>query len=323
MPPACPRRRRRPARASAERGSWLASDQFATVVVIAVIVVLMQIGSAFMPAYILPSPVSVVRSLFESLVTTYDQILITHPAADHQRSLSRSRSAPRSASSPAPIASIRPYLRALVYIDTGIPALSWMLIAVFWFKNPELRMFFILVVIMVPIYALNVHDGIRAMPKEWLEMCESFRPTRWQVLRYLIVPHIVPYVLMTTKSTVGYAIRMLIFAELIGSAIGIGARMGLAQATFHMEDVMAWTVLLVIMNLLAQGAVGLRREISAALARRSVGAITTGAPSHAAIAPLHLEDRGPSARAAGAPCPAARASAAEGDHRRRSPPASA
>jgi ABC-type nitrate/sulfonate/bicarbonate transport system permease component len=33
--------------------------------------------------------------------------------------------------------------------------------------------------------------------------------------------------------------------------------MGLAQATFHMEDVLAWTMLLVIMNLLAQGAVGL------------------------------------------------------------------
>ena len=80
-------------------------------------------------------------------------------------------------------------------------------------------------------------------------MCESFRPSRWQVLRYLILPHIVPYVLMTTKSTVGYAMRMLIFAELIGSAIGIGAQMGLAQATFHMESVIAWTVLLIAINL--------------------------------------------------------------------------
>jgi ABC-type nitrate/sulfonate/bicarbonate transport system permease component len=33
--------------------------------------------------------------------------------------------------------------------------------------------------------------------------------------------------------------------------------MGLAQATFHMDSVIAWTVLLVIMNMLAQGCVGL------------------------------------------------------------------
>jgi NitT/TauT family transport system permease protein len=244
------------AKVAPERASWLASDQFATVVVIAVIVVLIQIGSAFIPAYILPSPISVVRSLFESLVTTYDQILITILRLIISLLVSIALGTAIGIIT-GTIPSVRPYLRALVYIDTGIPALSWMLMAVFWFRNPELRMFFILVVIVVPIYALNIHDGIRAMPKEWLEMCESFRPSRWQVLRYLILPHIVPYVLMTTKSTVGYAMRMLIFAELIGSAIGIGAQMGLAQATFHMESVIAWTVLLIAINLAAQGMVAL------------------------------------------------------------------
>jgi NitT/TauT family transport system permease protein len=245
-----------PAGGSSAGGSWLGSDQFATVIVIAVIVVLMQIGSAFIPAYILPSPVSVLRSLAQSLVTDYDQILITILRLIISLLVSIAAGTAIGIVT-GTIASVRPYLRALVYIDTGIPALSWMLMAVFWFKNPELRMFFILVVIVVPIYALNIHDGIRAMPKEWLEMCESFRPSRLQVLRYLIIPHIMPYVLMTTKSTVGYAMRMLIFAELIGSAIGIGAQMGLAQATFHMESVIAWTVLLIAINLAAQGTVGL------------------------------------------------------------------
>ncbi len=45
-------------------------------------------------------------------------------------------------------------------IDTGIPALSWMLIAVFWFRDPESRIFFILMVILLPFYALN--DLLRA-----------------------------------------------------------------------------------------------------------------------------------------------------------------
>jgi len=41
----------------------------------------------------------------------------------------------------------------------------------------------------------------------------------------LIVPHIVPYVILTTKSVSGYAIRMIVFAELIGAAVGVGARL--------------------------------------------------------------------------------------------------
>ncbi|MGZ3410897.1 MAG: ABC transporter permease [Xanthobacteraceae bacterium] len=239
-----------------ERGPRLSADQFATLVVIVAIVLLMQIGSAFVPAYILPSPLSVLYSLYDSLITDYGQILITILRLIVSLLVSIAVGTAIGIIT-GTIPSVRPYLRALVYIDTGIPALSWMLMAVFWFKDPEIRMFFILFVIVVPIYALNVHDGIRAMPKDWLEMCESFRPSRMQVLRYLILPHIVPYVLMTTKSTVGYATRMLIFAELIGSSIGIGARMGLAQATFHMESVIAWTVLLILINLLAQGTVGL------------------------------------------------------------------
>lgn len=238
------------------RRSRQIGDNWATAVVVLAIVLLMQIGSYFVPPYILPSPISVMGSLIESLTTEYLQILITLLRLLVSLTLSIAIGTAIGIVM-GTIGSVRPYLRALVIIDTGIPALSWMLVAVFWFKDPELRMFFIMVVIVVPIYALNVYDGIRAMSKEWLEMCESFRPTRWQVLRYLILPHIVPYVLMTTRSTVGYATRMLIFAELIGSSLGIGARMGLAQATFHMDSVIAWTVLLVIMNMLAQGCVGL------------------------------------------------------------------
>ena len=240
----------------AERAPWQVSDHFATAVVVGIIVIAMQISSYFVPAYIMPSPVSVVKSLADSIVTDYGQILITLLRLAISLMISIAIGTAIGIIT-GTVASVRPYLRALVFIDTGIPALSWMLMAVFWFKDPEVRMFFILFVIIVPIYALNIHDGIRAMSKDWLEMCESFRPSRLQVLRYLIIPHIIPYVLMTTKSTVGYATRMLIFAELIGSSLGIGARMGLAQATFHMDSVIAWTVMLVVINMLAQGSVGL------------------------------------------------------------------
>jgi NitT/TauT family transport system permease protein len=229
-------------------------DKTAAIIVVVAIIIVVQIGSAFVPAYILPSPVQIARSLLFSLTTDYVQILITllRLAITLAASILIGTTIGILTGT---VAAVRPYLRALVIIDTGIPALSWMLVAVFWFKNPEYRMFFIMVVIVVPIYALNVHDGIRAMPKDWVQMCESFRPSRLQMLRYLIVPQVIPYVFMTTKSTVGYAFRMLIFAELIGSSVGIGALMGLAQASFRMDDVVAWTVLLVVLNLLIQAAV--------------------------------------------------------------------
>jgi len=231
-------------------------EMVAMVVVVVTLFAAMEITSRFVPDYIMPSPLVVLQSLVESLRTEQSHIWIT-----------MARLAAAVAFSMVvgivlglvmgTYAGIRPYLRSLIIIDTGIPALSWMLIAVFWFKDPEARIFFILTLILVPFYALNVYDGMRALSTDLVDMIESFRPSRLQVLLFLVAPHIVPYVFLTTRSVIGYAIRMAIFAELVASAVGIGSRMSLAQSTFHIDQVLAWTIFLVVFNLVVQGAVTL------------------------------------------------------------------
>jgi NitT/TauT family transport system permease protein len=234
---------------------------FATCVVVIALLAAMEITSRYVPDYIMPSPVAVwaaARELFFSdpyhvavtllrLVVSVTIAMVTGVLIGLAMGM---------------FPSVRPYLKAIVVIDTGIPALSWMLIAVFWFKNPETRIFFILLVILLPFYALNVYEGVRALPTELVEMIESFRPSRWQVLRYLILPHIVANIFLTTKSVIGYAIRMVIFAELVASAVGIGARMNYAQSTFRIDQVLAWTFFLVILNLLLQAFVNGLEKIS-------------------------------------------------------------
>ena len=238
----------------AKRGFGFSGERWATLVVILGIAAVMQIASFFAPPYIAPSPLTIMRALYEVLTQETLDVGVTLLRLMIALACSMVIGTLLGVVM-ATIQSVRPYLRALVVIDTGIPAVSWILVAVFWFKNPEHRIFFILLVILIPFYALNIFDGIRAMPKDWLEMCQCFRPSRAQVIRFLIYPHIVPYILMTTKSIFGYATRMIIFAELIGAAVGAGARMGMAQATFRMDVVLAWTVLLVSFNLLAQAGV--------------------------------------------------------------------
>ncbi|MGH8809298.1 MAG: ABC transporter permease [Noviherbaspirillum sp.] len=228
-------------------------DMVALVVVIAVLAIMMEIGSRFTHDYIMPSPLVIGKALGELLTVDLTHIAITLGrlvlAILFSLIVGVTVGLLMGTSK-----KVGPYLKSLVVIDTGIPALSWMLIAVFWFKDPESRIFFILTVILLPFYALNVYEGLRSIPRDWVDMMESFRPSRWQMMRYLIVPHIVPYIFLTTKSVIGYAIRMVIFAELVASAVGIGSRMSFAQSTFRIDQVMAWTFLLVILNLVLQSA---------------------------------------------------------------------
>lgn len=238
------------------RLALLSGERWATPITVLGLVAVVQIASMVAPPYIMPSPLTILETLYGVLTTETLDVVATLVRLLIALACSLVIGTLLGVVM-AMVSPVRPYLRALIVIDTGIPAVSWILVAVFWFKNPEHRIFFILLVILVPFYALNILDGIRAMPKDWVEMYESFRPSRWQVFRYLIYPHIVPYILMTTKSVFGYATRMIIFAELIGAAVGAGARMGMAQATFHMDAVLAWTVLLVAFTLVAQYSVEL------------------------------------------------------------------
>ncbi|MDB5825353.1 MAG: transporter permease [Herminiimonas sp.] len=227
----------------------------APIVVAILLGIVMEIASRFVPDYIMPSPVTVMVSVKEILFRDLGQVAVTlgrlGMAIGFSMVVGVAMGLFMGASK-----RLGPYMRALVIIDTGIPALSWMLVAVFWFKDAETRIFFILTVILLPFYALNVYEGMKAIPKDWVDMMESFRPSRWQMMRYLIIPHIVSYIFLTTKSVIGYAIRMVIFAELVASAVGIGARMSLAQSTFRIDQVLAWTFLLVLLNLLFQWFVG-------------------------------------------------------------------
>ena len=256
-------------------------DLGAMITVVVLILVGMEITSRFVPDYIMPSPVAVFEAVWRLAIANHSDILVT---------LGRLAAA-MAVSMVVGIllglvmgssATARPFIRSLVIIDTGIPALSWILLAVFWFKNPEIRIFFILVMILVPFFALNVYDGIRALPKDFLDMIESFRPSQWQTLRYLIIPHIVPYILMTTKSVIGYATRMVIFAELVASAVGIGSQMGLAQATFHIEEVFAWTFFLVVLNIVLQLLVTGVRTGDTQMAARSLDAMMHANFAHSA-----------------------------------------
>jgi NitT/TauT family transport system permease protein len=246
------------ARASTAR--LIGRDLGANAVVILLLVFGMQAWSEVAPNYIMPAPLETVTAAWTILTRNGTDIVIT---------LLRLLGAVGFAlvvgcllgAVMALVRPLQPYLKSLIVINTGIPALSWMLFAVFWFKNAEARIFFILAMILIPFYALSMYDAIKALSTELIEMVEVFRPSRLHMLRLLILPHVVPYVLSTTKAIIGYAARMTVFAELISSNVGMGARMSLAQNNFHMDQVIAWTVLLVILNLLLQGVVAAAEKL--------------------------------------------------------------
>ena len=148
------------------------------------------------------------------------------------------------------------YVLPVLHVIMGVPALSWVIFSIIWFPKVEMRILFILVACCAPNYTLEIHDAIKAIPKDLKEMLASFRPTRRQLFTKLILPSIVPAVLTSWKINVGYATRVAMVAELVGATVGVGFQLLSSQEMLDMPGAIAWTLVLVTFLLLSQFLLG-------------------------------------------------------------------
>jgi NitT/TauT family transport system permease protein len=143
---------------------------------------------------------------------------------------------------------VTPYL---VFLQ-GIPALSWVIIAIIWFHGIEFRILFIMVITTLPAFTFQILDAYRSMSKDLFEMTMSFRPSTWTLFRVLIVPTIIPGILTAWKVNLGNAARVVVVAELVGATGGVGYQLLRQQQLFDMAGALAWTIQLVLFVLVVQ-----------------------------------------------------------------------
>jgi NitT/TauT family transport system permease protein len=147
---------------------------------------------------------------------------------------------------------IESYVTPFLVFLQGIPALSWVIVAIIWFHGTEFRIAFIMIITTLPAFTFQVLDSYRSMSKDLFEMTMSFRPRGWTLFRVLIVPTIVPGILTAWKINLGNAARVVVVAELVGATGGVGYELLRQQQLFDMSGALAWTIQLVLFVLVVQ-----------------------------------------------------------------------
>jgi NitT/TauT family transport system permease protein len=149
------------------------------------------------------------------------------------------------------------YAYPLLSFNQGVPALSWVVIAIIWFKGIEFRIFFIMVMTTLPGFTFQLLDAYRSISNDLYEMTLSFRPSRFDLIRTLIWPAVLPGILTSWKVNLGNASRVVVVAELVGATGGVGYQLLLQQQVFDMAGAIAWTVVLVIFVLIVHSLITL------------------------------------------------------------------
>ncbi len=101
-------------------------------------------------------------------------------------------------------------------------------------------------IIFAAIFAItmNVADGARSVPREYLEVARSFRAQRWSVLSEIVLPASMPYLLAGFRLAAGRALIGAVVAEFFISQGGIGYYILYNSRSYHHNEAFVGVLLL-------------------------------------------------------------------------------
>jgi ABC-type nitrate/sulfonate/bicarbonate transport system permease component len=91
---------------------------------------------------------------------------------------------------------------------------------------------------------MNVADGARAVPKEYLEVASSFRSTRARTLVEIVLPAATPYLLAGFRLAAGRALIGAVVAEFFLAVGGLGYFILFNSRTYHHNEAFVGVLLL-------------------------------------------------------------------------------
>lgn len=146
-----------------------------------------------------------------------------------------------------------PYANALY----ATPLVALVPVVVLWFGvGLSARVFFVTLWVLFPVL-INTFVGARSGDAKLQEVAVSFGARGWPLLRHVIWPYTVPFLLTGLRLGVGRALIGLIIAEMFLQQNGLGRLLAAYGASFSTDYVFALILVLPVLNALLTGAVKL------------------------------------------------------------------
>jgi NitT/TauT family transport system permease protein len=96
---------------------------------------------------------------------------------------------------------------------------------------------------------INALVGVQSAEAAYIDVAKSFRANQWTVLRTVVLPGAVPYILTGLRLGAGRAWVGVVVSELVGANQGIGFMINLAGQTLNMSQAMLGIVVLGIFGI--------------------------------------------------------------------------
>ncbi len=232
------------------RPGWISGLHLPTLGVTAVILAVWSLLSWRYGAYVLPSPLSVVRG-FADILRTGE--VWTHTVASLYRIVVGFGSAVAVAVVMALAAFLSPAARGVVRdflaVLNSTSVFVWIVISIIWFGLSNWAPIFTTFMITLPVVASNLVEGVENVDRRLLEMGDVYRLEGREKFTAIVIPSTLPYLVAGMKVGFGLALKVSVVAEIFGVTSGIGYIMNYSREILATQMVFAWAIVMIAIML--------------------------------------------------------------------------
>ncbi len=130
--------------------------------------------------------------------------------------------------------------RPLVTVLLGTPPIAWLVLALLWFGAGDGTPVFTVFVACLPIVFGAALQGTRTLDAQLRDMAHAFGLPRRMTLLEVYGPHVLSYVFPAWITALGSAWKVVVMAELLATADGVGAALAVTRSQLDTAATMAW-----------------------------------------------------------------------------------
>src|SRR5215468_4341871 len=211
---------------------------------------------------ILPPPFTVARNIFNILTLNYEQRWLYGPNI-YEHLLSSFARAIAGFSIAAAFAiplgllvgrmrTVREYVDPVVRSLYPIPGIAWIPLAILWFGLGNIAVIFVVFIAeFFPLY-FNTEAGARNINPILVDAARCFGARRLTLLRRVILPASIPYIITGMRIALGGAWRMIVAGEMLASQSGIGSVLMESRYQFRATDLMMAMILISVVGYITE-----------------------------------------------------------------------
>jgi sulfonate transport system permease protein len=143
---------------------------------------------------------------------------------------------------------VEDYAKPLFLAFAQIPTLGWIpLLMLLVGIDETLKIIIIAKGALVPM-TLNTFSGIRSVPPKYIEVGRALRFSRWQTLRFIVLPGAIPSIFTGIRYGLTHAWTSLVGVELLASSEGLGYLLVWGRQMFWLDTVIVAMIVIGIVG---------------------------------------------------------------------------